>query len=128
MLRQGVYIVDDDAGVRDSVGALLNRRSYATHQFESAAVFLNALGALPVGCILLDMRMRGMNGIEVLKELRRRGRQDPVIFVTAEFNPKIRDAAIKAGASHYLLKPADPHVLIASVGAALASIRTPNVS
>jgi two-component system response regulator FixJ len=123
MARTAVYIVDDDAAVRDSMAQLLGMHGYETHQFADAADYLGAAEKLPRGCVLLDIRMPGMSGMELQDELRRRGRDEPVVFVTGHGDIGLAVRAMKAGATDFLQKPCDEAELIEAVRSALAGKR-----
>jgi len=125
MARTAVYIVDDDAAVRDSMAQLLGMHGYETRQFADAADYLDAAEKLPRGCVLLDIRMPGMNGMELQEELRRRGRDEPVVFVTGHGDIGLAVRAMKAGASDFLQKPCAEEELVEAVKAALAGKRPP---
>jgi FixJ family two-component response regulator len=123
MARQIVHIVDDDSAVRDSVAALLALRGYDTLQFDNARDYLAGLERLPRGCILLDIRMPGMTGMELQEELTRRGRKEPIIFITGHGDINLAVRAMKAGARDFLQKPFDEQMLLNAVAEALASSR-----
>ena len=112
MARNSVYIVDDDAAVRDSMAQLLSMHGYDTRQFSDAAGYLDEAEKLPRGCVLLDIRMPGMSGIELQEELRRRGRNEPIVFVTGHGDVGLAVKAMKAGAVDFLEKPLDQGELL----------------
>jgi two-component system response regulator FixJ len=123
MARTSVYIVDDDAAVRDSMAQLLAMHGYETRQFADAAGYLGEAEKLPRGCVLLDIRMPGMNGMEMQEELRRRGRNEPIVFVTGHGDVGLAVKAMKAGATDFLQKPCAEDDLIHAVRDALAGKR-----
>ena len=123
MARTSVYIVDDDAAVRDSMAQLLGMHGYETRQFSDAADYLDEAEKLPKGCLLLDIRMPGMNGMELQDELRRRGRNEPIVFVTGHGDISLAVKAMKAGATDFLQKPCAEDDLIHAVRDALAGRR-----
>lgn len=125
MARSSVYIVDDDAAVRDSMAQLLAMHGYETRQFPDAAGYLGEAEKLPKGCLLLDIRMPGMNGMELQDELRRRGRSEPIVFVTGHGDIGLAVKAMKAGATDFLQKPCAEDELIHAVRDALAGKRRP---
>lgn len=125
MARTAVYIVDDDAAVRDSMAQLLGMHGYETRQFADAADYLDEAEKLPSGCLLLDIRMPGMNGMELQEELKKRGRDEPVVFVTGHGDIGLAVKAMKAGATDFLQKPCDEHELIDAVRHALSGKREP---
>ena len=123
MARTAVYIVDDDAAVRDSMAQLLGMHGYETRQFADAGDYLDAAEKLPQGCLLLDIRMPGMSGMELQDELKKRGRDEPIVFVTGHGDIGLAVKAMKAGASDFLQKPCDEEELIGAVRGALAGKR-----
>jgi two-component system response regulator FixJ len=114
-----VFIVDDDAGVRQSVGMLLKSVGIETVAFESPSAFLKA-GLEDAGCILLDVRMPEMSGIEVQRRLSDEGTGIPVIFMTGHGDVGMAVRAMRQGAFDFLEKPIEDQVLIDSVLEALA--------
>jgi two-component system response regulator FixJ len=116
--RETVYIVDDDADVRDSARALLESYDLAVQEFASARAFLEGFKADGMGCLLLDLHMPEMSGLELLELLRRREIGLPVIIVTGRGDAAARERARRAGAFAFLEKPVD-HSLIDTVGRAL---------
>ena len=107
-----IFIVDDDASVRDSLGLLLGLRGYRTQIFANAETFLKAFNPAWRGCILLDIRMPGMTGLELYAELRRRECSVPVVVITAFGDVATARAALKVGAADFLEKPVDDELLI----------------
>ncbi len=116
---RAVFIVDDDTGIRQSVGMLLKSVGIETVAFESPAVFLKA-NLENAGCILLDVRMPGMSGIEVQRRLAEEGLGIPVIFMTGHGDVGMAVRAMRQGAFDFLEKPIEDQVLIDSVLEALA--------
>lgn len=114
-----VYIVDDDAAVRDSLSLLLRLKGYENRVFESAEAFLAQCGPDWRGCLLLDIRMGGMDGLELQRELAERSISLPIIFITAHGDAAKARSALKAGAVDFLEKPLDDQALLAAVGEAL---------
>jgi two-component system response regulator FixJ len=123
MGRSAVYIVDDDAAVRDSMAQLLGMHGYETRQYADAAGYLDEVSGLPRGCVLLDIRMPGMNGMELQQELKKRGRDEPIVFVTGHGDIGLAVKAMKAGATDFLQKPCDEDELIHAVRDALEGRR-----
>jgi RNA polymerase sigma factor (sigma-70 family) len=115
-----VFIVDDDPAVRDSLALLLGLRGYATRSFASGEDFLDAIGPQAHGCVLLDLRMPGMDGLQVQAALAARGMRIPVIILTAHGDVASARTALKAGAFDFLEKPFDDAVLDGTLKAALA--------
>src|SRR5882724_1737809 len=105
--RGTIYIVDDDESVRDSARALLEAYDYVVEEFASARDILTSFDKLVEGCLLLDLNMPEMGGIELLELLRGRGDTIPVIVVTAQNDTAVLDRARRAGAYAVLEKPVD---------------------
>jgi FixJ family two-component response regulator len=118
-----VFVVDDDAAVRDSVCLLLETAGLAVEAHDSAESFLAALDPQRYGCLVLDMRMPGMGGLELQAELARRGALLPIIFLTAHGDIPMTVRAMKAGAADFLTKPVDGAELIERIEAALVRAR-----
>jgi FixJ family two-component response regulator len=116
--RDTVYIVDDDADVRESARALLESYDLAVQEFASAQAFLESFKAGRKACLLLDLNMPEMGGLELLEQLRRLEIALPVIIVTGQGDTDVAERARRAGAFAFLEKPVD-HTLIAAVGRAL---------
>jgi FixJ family two-component response regulator len=115
-----IYLVDDDASVRRSMGRLLLSLGYTPVEFPSVDEFLmSPVPALP-GCVVADVTMRGRQGTDLPLELRRRGRELPVILVTAHDRDDIRAEAKRCGASAYLRKPVDEQALVDAIEWALS--------
>jgi two-component system response regulator FixJ len=96
---------------------------YETRQFADAAGYLDEAEKLPRGCLLLDIRMPGMSGMDLQDELRRRGRDEPIVFVTGHGDIALAVKAMKAGATDFLQKPCGEDELIDAVRDALAGRR-----
>jgi RNA polymerase sigma factor (sigma-70 family) len=114
-----VFIVDDDAAVRDSLAMLLDLRGFRTHQFASAEAFLAEYRPASPGCVVLDLRMPGMSGLELQAELAARDATLPVIVITAHGDVATTRAALKGGAIDFIEKPIDDEALVAAITAAL---------
>jgi two-component system response regulator FixJ len=123
MHRDTVFIVDDDASVRDALSLMLSLRGYATATFASAEDFLAALQPDWRGCVVLDIRMPGMSGLELQQALGERGPTLPVIVVTAHGDVAAARRAFLADAVDFIEKPFDGEQLIAAVETALAAPR-----
>lgn len=117
--KPAIYIVDDDQAVRDGLTALLTVKGYALKTFDSAESFLAGLAPDAVGCALLDVRMPGMSGLDLQRELKRRGVRLPVIIITGHGDVPLAVSALKAGAVDFLEKPFDSDALLASIDEAL---------
>ena len=121
--QQTVYVVDDDASARESLCWLLGTVKLPNRAFASAGEFLDAWSADWCGCIMLDMRMPEMNGLQVQQELARRGNRMPVIVLTAHADVPIAIRAMKLGAHDFLEKPYSDDELLGAVREALAHER-----
>jgi FixJ family two-component response regulator len=110
-----IFVVDDDAAVRESIVALIRVRGYPTRAYVSAEEFLNSGDFQLPGCVVLDIRMPGMSGVELLQHLRSRGSQIPVIVVTAHGDVPTAVKAMKAGAETFLEKPCSEEELWAAI-------------
>ncbi len=116
-----VFVVDDDASVRKSLEWLMRSVSLPVEAFDSAEAFLRASSPDRPGCLLLDVRMRGMTGLELQKELRSRGIALPVIIITGHGDVPTAVRAFRAGACDFLEKPFDANSLVERVREALAA-------
>jgi len=114
-----IYIVDDDEAVRRGLSALLSAKGYKVETFASAEAFLAHAPAPPPVCLLADIRMPGMSGLELQRELKQRGAQLPVIVITGHGDVPLAVAALKAGAVDFLEKPFDAAPLADAVEEAL---------
>ncbi len=119
MSEPAIYIVDDDYSVRDSLALLLNFRGFRTRQFASAEAFIEAWKPDWRGCLLLDLRMTGMDGLGLQQTLIERGSLLPVVFLTGHGDIAQARTALKAGAVDFLEKPIDHEALFASLNEAL---------
>jgi two-component system, LuxR family, response regulator FixJ len=115
-----VHVVDDDAAVRRSLERLLHSASHACVSYPTPAVFLNAVSELPGGCILLDVRMPDMDGLELQHRLNQLGVKLPVIVMTGQGDIQTAVRAMKAGAVDFIEKPFDDEALLGAIEAALA--------
>ena len=107
-----VFLVDDDPGVRDSLSLLLSLKGVRTQAFVSGESFMASYRDADVGCVLTDLRMPGMSGLELQAALQSRGVTVPVIVLTAHGDVATARAALKSGAFDYLEKPVDDAMLL----------------
>ncbi|MGQ0741086.1 MAG: response regulator transcription factor [Alphaproteobacteria bacterium] len=114
-----VFVVDDDAAVRDSMSLLLESYGLIVRAFTSAKEFLREQPELANGCLLLDLHMPQMSGLELLDRLRDRGATIPVIAMTGRYDAALGARVRDAGARDILLKPIDDAELIATIDRAL---------
>ena len=119
MAEQRVYLVDDEAAVRRSVGFMLKTSGYDVETFESGEQFLKAAAHLAPGCVLLDVRLGGMDGLAVQQAMKDRGIMLPVVIITGHGNVSLAVRAMKAGAVDFLEKPFEKAAVIASIENAL---------
>jgi two-component system, LuxR family, response regulator FixJ len=116
-----IFVVDDDASVRRAVRRLLTSLRHTVRVFASAEQFLADTVGGAHGCLILDVRLPGISGLQLQKELAERNSTLPVIFITAHDDAESRSAALRGGATDYLAKPFDCEKLVASVHRALRS-------
>ncbi|HEV7398610.1 MAG TPA: response regulator transcription factor [Pyrinomonadaceae bacterium] len=115
-----VYIVDDDLSVRHAVGMLLQASGFNVETCDSAQEFLKRDLADPSGCLVLDVKMDGLSGLELQRELAAANVQLPIIFITGHGNVPMSVQAMKAGAVEFLTKPFRKDELLDAVRQALA--------
>ena len=118
-----VFVVEDDAAVRRALSVALRERGYTVESFASAEAFLEAGCEGRAGCLLLDIRMPGIGGLELQDRLKRADSALPVIFITAHANVPMAVSAVRKGAFDFLEKPYDLDALIDSIDAAVAADR-----
>lgn len=116
---QMIHVIDDSADVRESLAILLDTAGFRCRAYASALDFLKTVQQGWGGCIVADVRMPAMTGIELLKELRLRAIRMPVIIITAHADVPMAVAALKAGAVDFIEKPFRDEVLLASIRSAL---------
>jgi two-component system, LuxR family, response regulator FixJ len=113
-----VYVIDDDSALRDSFSFLLVSSGFSVQSFDSAEAFLAAAPQLTEGCILTDVRMPGLDGIELLHRLRESGNAIPLIVMTGHGDVSLAVKAMKLGATDFLEKPFGGDALIKVVRSA----------
>ena len=116
-----VAIVDDDELIRDALGGLMKAAGLSALAFASAEEFLNSGEQQHTACLIADIRMPGMSGLELQSRLNQGHHRIPIIFITGQGDEKMRMQALRAGAVEFLTKPFDDEVLLESVRAALDS-------
>jgi len=114
-----VSIVDDDESIRDAEGSLLRSAGFTVEAFASAEDFLNSTHRHHTACLVLDLRMPGMNGLELQQRLAAARSQIPIIFVSADADEEARARAFQAGAIDFLEKPFREEALLQAVQVAL---------
>ncbi|HEY5722580.1 MAG TPA: response regulator FixJ [Allosphingosinicella sp.] len=115
-----VHVIDDDDGARDSLAFLLDCAGFATRTYASAIEFLEAVPAMEHGCIVTDVRMPGMSGVELVGKLKALGVADPVIVVTGHADVPLAIEAMKAGVADFIEKPFADNAILGAVRSALA--------
>jgi FixJ family two-component response regulator len=112
-------VVDDDESVRESLPDLLREFGFRARAFSSAHAFLSSDCVDETSCLILDVAIPGMSGPELQQELKRLGREIPIIFITGRKDETIRAQVLKRGAAGYLLKPFSEAALLAAINTAL---------
>jgi len=115
-----VHLIDDDAAIRDALVLLLSLRGIPVAAYETAESALQNIGDDPRGCVITDLRMPGMNGLEFMRQLVDRGARLPVIMLTAHGDVATTRAALRGGAFDFLEKPIDEDILFDVLKHALA--------
>jgi FixJ family two-component response regulator len=108
-------VVDDDESVRESLPDLLREFGFAARAFSSAEEFLTSDCLDEASCLILDIAMPGMSGPELQQELRRRGREIPIIFIAGQSDDTVRARVLKQGAAGFLLKPFSDSDLLTAI-------------
>jgi two-component system response regulator FixJ len=114
-----VHLIDDDDGVRQSLAFLLTSAGLAVRVYESACAFIEALGALQPGCIVSDVRMPGMDGLQLQRRLQELGVRLPVIIITGHADVSLAVEAMKGGAVDFIEKPFDDEAILSAIRIAL---------
>jgi FixJ family two-component response regulator len=114
-----VFIVDDDPGVRKALSRLLQPAGFEVYCFASAREFLNLQDVNQPGCLLLDLAMPGLNGLELQEALAASGCERPIVFISGQADVPMSVKAMKAGAVDFLTKPFEEDVLLTAVRAAI---------
>jgi len=117
--RGTVFLVDDDASVRRALQRLIQSAGYAVETFADAATYLKRPTATPPACIIIDIRMPDMTGIELQNAIAGTKRALPVVFITGHGDEDVRAQALGAGAVDVLFKPIDEAALVAAIEKAL---------
>jgi two-component system response regulator FixJ len=120
---QVVHVIDDDTDVRQSLAFLLSTAGLAVQVHESAVAFLKVLPKVEVGCVVTDVRMPGMDGLELQRRLQADKNAIPVIVMTGHGDIALAVEAMKAGAVDFIEKPIDDDLLIRAIKSALARVR-----
>lgn len=121
MANEGtVHVVDDDEAMRHSLAFLLETAGHDVRTYASAVEFLEAVPGMERGCIVTDVRMPGLSGLEMVERLKTIRVTDPVIVITGHADVPLAVQAMKAGVSDFIEKPFAQDVLLSAIGAALA--------
>lgn len=118
-----VFVVDDDAGMRASIQGLLNSAGLNSQSFETAEDFLRAKQLDGPSCLILDVSLPGMNGLDFQEQLTKAGLHIPIVFITAHGDIPMTVRAMKSGAMEFLTKPFDDVALLNAIQQALARDR-----
>lgn len=119
-----IAIVDDDEPLREALGSVMKAAGLLTDTFASAEEFLDSANQHNTACLILDVRLPGMSGIELQRRLLDAKSQVPIIFVTAHGDASLRDLVLKQGATGFLNKPVRSAALLKEIRAALGRART----
>lgn len=114
-----VHVVDDDPAVRDSLGFLLETAGFEVKTYDSADQFLETYAAGDGGCLVTDVRMPGLTGMELVARLREQGSNLPIVVMTGHGDVPMAVAAMKAGVADFIEKPFDDEAMIGSIEGAL---------
>jgi FixJ family two-component response regulator len=127
LIKTGIIaIVDDDEPLREALGSVMKAAGFATNTFATAEEFLESTTQRETACLILDVRLPGMSGIELQQRLADADSTVPIIFVTAHGDASLRDLVMKSGAAGFLNKPVRSDALLREIQAALAKNRTDN--
>jgi FixJ family two-component response regulator len=118
-----ISVIDDDASVRAATNNLLSSHGYTVHTFASSEEFLRSVHLIDTSCVIADVQMSLMSGLDLLTTMRAQGYRQPFIFITAFPDERIRARALKAGAIGFLAKPFAAPALIACLDTALGHRR-----
>ena len=116
-----VAIVDDEEPVRKALKRLLRASGLEAEGYASGKDFLDASAQREPDCVVLDLHMPAMSGLQVLRSLQAARRNIPTVIITAHDAPETRDQCIAAGAAAYLCKPLDEHILLGTISAAVTA-------
>ena len=117
-----VHIVDDDDAVRDSMRVLLESLGFEVHDYTSAKDFLALRGVNSDGCLLLDLHMPVMSGIDLLEHMQTQGPKLPTIVITGRSDPALKERALRGGALELIDKPVADDALLDALSRAFASV------
>ena len=118
-----IAIVDDDEPLREALQSIMKAAGFSTSTFASAEEFLDSASRQDTACLILDVRLTGMSGIELQRRLADANSEVPIVFVTAHGDASLRDLVMKAGAAGFLNKPVRSDALLKEIYAALEKTR-----
>ncbi len=121
MSKQHVHVIDDDPAILTSINGFLVAQGFGVHTYASVYSFLDAIGPQTTGCIVTDVRMPGISGIELVSKLKERGFALPIIVITAYADVKLAIEALKRGAVDLLEKPFNNSALVNAIREALVN-------
>ena len=116
-----VAIVDDEEGIRKALSRLLRASGLDAESYANGQDFLDAAAAYRPDCVVLDLHMPGMSGLQVLRKLKAAGQRLSIVVITAHDEPETRERCIDAGACAYLRKPLEDRLLLNAISAAIRS-------
>jgi FixJ family two-component response regulator len=119
-----IAIVDDDEPLREALGSVMKAAGFSPRMFASAEEFLACDDCDETACLILDVRLPGISGIELQRRLADAGNRLPIIFVTAHGDASLRDSLMRAGAAAFFYKPVRSDALLKEIHAALAKAST----
>ena len=119
-VRPLLSVVDDDEMLRESLPDLLREVGFEARAFSSGQEFLSSKYVDETSCLILDVAMPGMSGLDLQEELKRRGQAIPIIFITGQKDEDVRKRALRQGAVKFLYKPFSDSALLDAVNAALS--------
>jgi FixJ family two-component response regulator len=117
-----ISIVDDDQSVREATTSLLKSNGFRAEVFSSAEDFLRSRYLDETKCLILDVQMPGMNGLELQRHLASQNRRIPIVFISAHANQEVRKQAIRLGAVDFLPKPFSEEALLQAIRFAIGSL------
>jgi FixJ family two-component response regulator len=121
-----IAVVDDEAAVRKAIARLLSASRLKVKTFASGQEFLDSLAASYPDCLVLDLHMPGLSGLDVQRQLARTGKRLPLVIITAYDESESRTQCLAAGAAAYLLKPLDDQALLDAIASAVRDCSSPD--
>jgi FixJ family two-component response regulator len=118
--RAIISVVDDDESMRQAINALIGSMGFGVEEFSSAEEFLNSERSQGSDCLILDVRMAGLSGLELQRRLAADHKIVPIVFITAHYSEEERTRAMAGGAVDFLSKPFSEQELLTAIGASLA--------